>query len=477
MIVNMIGRIVMLEGILLLLPTLVALCYGERANILCFAVTVVVAMVVGILMQLIFKPKTKVIYAREGFIIVAFAWIILSVIGAVPFVLSGEIPNIFDALFETVSGFTTTGATILTDVESMSKSILFWRSFTHWLGGMGVLVLIMAIMPSDSGRAIHILRAEMAGPVVGKLTPKIKDTAKILYTIYLVITFTEFVLLWIGGMDMFESAVHALGTAGTGGFGVKADSLASYNPFVQWVITAFMLIFGINFNLFFFMIHRKFKPVFTNRELWFYGALVLTAGGILTFSIYPVYNNFSDSIRHAMFQTASIMSTTGYATADFNTWPSMARCIIFVLLFVGGCAGSTAGGLKLSRVMILFKTITRDIKKMLHPRTVSNVKMEGKPLDNEITSSVTTYFALYMGLITITFLVISFEPFSLETNLTAAISCVNNVGPGLDMVGPMGGYANYSSFSKFILTVAMLFGRLEIYPLLLAFYPRTWMKK
>lgn len=479
MIFYMVGNIILLEAILLMLPLLVSFGYHEMNCVNAFSITIIIAVIVGVVFRRVFNPKkNKVIYAREGFIIVTFAWIFLSLLGCLPFIISGEIPDFFDAFFETVSGLTTTGASILRDVESMSCGLLFWRSFTHWLGGMGVLVLIMAILPSGSGRAIHILRAEMAGPVIGKITPKIKDTAKILYFIYLVITVAETVFLLAGGMPLFDSVVHALGTAGTGGFGIKGDSIASYSPYLQWVITAFMIIFGINFNLFYMFLLRQLKAVLSNRELWFYFALMLCAAGIITYSIYPIYGNFSDSIRHSCFQVASIVSTTGYSTADFNLWPDLAKGIIFILMFVGGCAGSTAGGLKLSRVIIMFKAIVRDIRHLLHPRSVASVKYEGKNLDVSVLNGVTTYFALYIVLIAGTFFVLSFEPsFDVQSNLTASISCCNNVGPGFGLVGPMEGYGGYSSFSKLVLTFAMLFGRLEIYPILLALYPRTWTKK
>ena len=474
----MIGKIITLEAVLLMLPLLVSLCYQEMNCVSAFSITIIISTAVGIAMSLIFKPSNKVIYAREGFVIVTFAWIFLSLLGCLPFILSGEIPDFFDAFFETVSGLTTTGASILRDVEALSHGTLFWRSFTHWLGGMGVLVLIMAILPSDNGRAIHIMRAEMAGPVVGKIVPKIKDTAKILYIIYFVLTFAEFVLLLIGQMPVFDSAVHAFGTAGTGGFGIKADSIGGYSPYLQWVITIFMVIFGVNFNLFYLLILRKFKPVFTNRELWFYLGIMLAAAGIITYSIYPIYNSFSDSVRHSCFQVASIVSTTGYSTADFNLWPDLAKGVIFILMFLGGCAGSTAGGLKISRVIIMLKAIIRDIRHMLHPRSVETVKFEGKPLEPAIMNSVTTYFALYIVLMACTFIVLCFEPsFDLQSNLTASISCCNNVGPGFGLVGPMAGYGGYSGFSKLVLTFAMLFGRLEIYPILLSLYPRTWRKK
>ncbi len=478
MILYMVGNIVRLEAAIFMLPLIVSLCYHEMNSVFAFSLSIIIAAAAGSALSIIFKPYSRVIYAREGFITVTFAWIILSLLGALPFIISGEIPDFFDAFFETVSGFSTTGASILSDVEVLSHGMLFWRSFTHWLGGMGVLVLIMAILPSDSGRAIHIMRAEMAGPVVGKIVPKIRETAKILYLIYLVITVIEMAFLMFGGMNLFESSVHALGTAGTGGFGIKNDSIGSYSPYLQWVITVFMILFGINFNLFYLFLLKKFKPVFTNRELWFYFGIMLVAAGIITYSIYPTYNDFGTSARHSCFQVASLVSTTGYSTVDFDLWPDLAKGVLFILMFLGGCAGSTAGGLKLSRVMIMLKAIRKDVRQLLHPRSVSIVKFEGKKLDDSVMNGVTTYFALYILLIALTFLTLSFEPdFNVISNLTASISCCNNVGPGFDKVGPMVGYGAYSGFSKLVLTFAMLFGRLEIYPVLLAFYPKTWTKK
>ena len=474
MILIRIGQMLILESILLLLPLIVSLIYQEWSSLTAFAETMGITAVLGILTILLIKPHSQVIYAREGFAIVSAAWILLSLFGALPFFISGEIPNYIDAVFETVSGFTTTGATILTDVEKMSHGMLFWRSFTHWIGGMGVLVLIMAIVPTDSGRSIHIMRAEMAGPVIGKLVPKLKDTAKILYILYLVLTVLQAILLLLGGMPLFDSAVHALGTAGTGGFGIKADSIASYSPYLQWVIIVFMYLFSLNFNLYYLLILRKFVPVVKNTELWVYTAIVFISSAFITYNIFPVYGNFHDSFRHAMFQVLSISSTSGFSSADFNTWPTLSKAILFLLMFMGGCAGSTAGGLKMSRVMLLSKTVRRDIGHLLHPRSVSAVKFEGKTVDNNTIQSVSAYFVLYIFLNACTFFILSFEPFDMETNLSAAVSCVNNVGPGFSVVGPMGSYEGYSDFSTVVLTVAMLFGRLEIYPLLLALSPRSW---
>lgn len=472
----MIGQVVKVEALLMLLPLGVAILYQEQCA-WALLITIGIAFALGMGMTMLIKPKNKVIYAKEGFVIVAFAWLLLSGIGALPFVISGEIPSYIDAFFETVSGFTTTGASILNNVEKMSHGLLFWRSFTHWIGGMGVLVFIMAVVPSAADRSIHILRAEVPGPTVGKLVPRMKDTAKILYLLYIVLTVLEIILLLCGGMPLFDSIVHAFGTAGTGGFGIRATSIAGYNHYLQWVITIFMLLFGVNFNLFYLVLLRRFKVVFKSSELRCYLAIWLASTLVITFNIMQIYESFSDSLRLAAFQTASIMTTTGYATADFNLWPNLSKGILVVLMCIGACAGSTAGGLKMSRVMLLMKMIRRELRHMMHPRSVGVVKFEGKKVDNQTLSSVNAYFAIYVVISAVIFLLLCFDGFDLETNLTAMIACFNNIGPGLGRVGPAASFAGYSVFSKLVLSFAMLLGRLEIFPLLFAVIPSTWMKK
>lgn len=475
MIVHTVGRMVLLEAGILVLPLLVSALYRETC-IWAFLLTILLAAVVGLPITLFCKPKNSLIYAKEGFVIVAMTWLAFSAIGALPFVFSGEIPAFADAFFETVSGLTTTGASILRDVERMSHGLLFWRSFTHWIGGMGVLVFIMAIVPDVSGRPMHILRAEMPGPVVGKLVPRIKDTAKILYLIYIAMTVLEIVLLLCGGMSLFDSVLHAFGTAGTGGFGIQADGLAGYNAYLQWVIAIFMLLFGVNFNLYYLLLIKRFRAVLHSSELMTYLVIALVAAGTITCNIYPLYHNVGEAMRQSVFQVASVITTTGYSTADFNLWPGLSKGILFLLMFIGGCAGSTAGGLKISRVMILMKNIRRQLRHMLHPRSVGTLRMEGKPLDEETVSGVSAYFALCMVCMAAVFLLISFEPFGTESNLTAAVACFNNIGPGLGAVGPAGNYAAYSAFSKYVLSAAMLLGRLEIYPLLLVCSPSAWVR-
>lgn len=472
----MIGQIIKLEAVLLVLPLAVSIIYRERCA-LSFLITALASLFVGFAVTLISKPGNRLIYAKEGFVIVALAWLALSAIGAVPFVLSGEVRSYADAFFETVSGFTTTGASVLTDIEGMSHGLLFWRSFTHWVGGMGVLVFIMAIIPSVCDRSIHILRAEMPGPVMGKLVPKLKQTAKILYLIYIVMTVLEMILLLCGGMSLFDSALHSFATAGTGGFGIKGDSIASYSPYLQWVIAAFMFLFGINFNIYYLLLVRRFRSVLRSTETWCYIAICLISVSIITGNIYSIYGNLPDSVRASAFQVASLVTTTGFSTADFNLWPGLSKGILLILMFIGGCAGSTAGGLKVSRVVMMIKMIRREFMKMIHPRSVSAVRIEGKKVDDTTLNGVNVYFALYMVIYFAVFLLLCLEPFDFETNFTAVAACYNNIGPGFGAVGPMGSFSGYSAFSKIVLSATMLLGRLEIYPLLFALIPSTWTKK
>ena len=476
MVLNTVGHIILAEAALLILPAIVSFIYLEEC-VWAFLITIGIALALGLVLKFAFKPYSKLIYAKEGFVIVTYAWLLMSAIGALPFFLSGEIPNYVDAFFETVSGFTTTGASILTDVEAMSKGLLFWRSFTHWIGGMGVIVFVMALMPNISDRSMHIMKAEVPGPTVGKLVPKARETAKILYLIYIGLTIAEFILLLCGDMNVFESAVHAIGTAGTGGFGIKADSIASYSPYTQWVITAFMFIFSINFNLYYLILLRKFRSVVKSTELWFFLGLVAVSIITISLNIAPLYTSAEETIRCSSFQVATVISTSGFATTDFNQWPSLAKAILFTLMFVGGCAGSTAGGLKQARVVMLIKTVHRELKKLVHPRSVRAVSMESKRVDEQTISGVTSYFAVYAMCIMGIFVLISFEPFGLETNLSATVACFNNIGPGFGMVGPAGSFAEYSIFSKILLSMAMLLGRLEIFPIILGLNPFVWKRR
>jgi len=476
MVFYMFGRIGQIVALLLLLPAVVALIYGEYPQLWSFLAVAAMALVFGTLISRISQTANKVIYAKEGFAIVSLAWICMSAVGALPFVLSGDIPSYVDALFETVSGFTTTGATILSDIEAMSYSMLFWRSFTHWVGGMGVLVFVMAIVSSMTDRSIHIMRAEMPGPVVGKLVPRGRDTAKILYLIYIVMTAVQIIMLWLGDMNLFESIVHSFGTAGTGGFGTKANSIGGYSDYSQIVIGVFMLLFGINFNLYYLLIIGRVKSVFKSTELWAYLGIFSAAVCIITVNIFSIYDSLGESFKNAFFQTSSIMTTTGFSTVDFDLWPSLSKGLLLLLMCFGSCAGSTAGGLKISRVVIMFKMILGEIRRMLHPRAVTSVKFEGKAVDKQTLSSVTIYFVAYILFLVCAFLLICFEPFGFESNVSAVIATFNNIGPGLGAVGPMGGFGGYTDFSKIVFSFAMLLGRLEIFPLVIALSPATWKK-
>ncbi|MBP3936508.1 MAG: TrkH family potassium uptake protein [Clostridia bacterium] len=474
---NVVGKIILVEALLLSLPAVVSLIYREDC-FWAFLTVIALSVLIGSLLTWIPKAKDAVIYAKEGFVIVSLAWISMSLIGALPFFLTGEIPNYIDAFFETVSGFTTTGASILTDVESMSHGLLFWRSETHWVGGMGVLVFVMALIPNLSERSIHVLRAEVPGPTVGKLVPRIKDTAKILYSIYIVLTALEIVLLLCGGMPLFDSVVHAFGTAGTGGFGVKADSIAGYSLYLQWVVTIFMLLFGVNFNLYYLILIRRFRSVFKSEELWVYIGIVVTAVVLIGINIWPLYQNVAEVLRLSAFQVSSILTTTGFSTANFNLWPPFSKAILVVLMMIGACAGSTAGGLKVARVVLMFKQLRNELQRLLHPRAIKTVSFEGKRADTLTLNGVNIYFSVYMILLVLVMLLLSLDAgMSFEADVTAAIACFNNIGPGLAEVGPLGSYAGYSDLSTFVLSLAMLLGRLEIFPLLLFLSPSTWSKK
>jgi len=474
---SVLGMMLMSLAALMTLPIIVAIIYREN-TIWAFVATAAGSLAAGALLILLFKTKKQVIYAKEGFAITALSWLLFAAVGALPFYISKEIPSYIDALFETASGFTTTGASILTNIEAMSKSCLFWRSFSHWVGGMGVLVFVMAIIPNISDRSIHLMRAEMPGPIVGKLVPRAKDTAKILYLIYIVLTIAQIVFLLAGGMPLFDCILHTFGTAGTGGFGIKADSIASYSPYLQWVITVFMLLFGVNFNLYYLILIRRFRSAFRSTELWCYIGIVAVSVGAVTANIIKTCSGFGEALRLSAFQVSSIITTTGFTTTDYNLWPSLSKAILFILMFIGGCAGSTAGGLKVSRVMILIKAIGKEVRHMLRPRSVNTVKFEGKQIEDSTLRNCTTYFSFYMLCYVAMFLVLSaVESFDFETNFTAISACFNNVGPGFGAVGPAENFAGYSNLSTLVLTFAMLLGRLEIFPLIITLSPSTWIKK
>lgn len=471
MIIHTTGQMLGVGAICLLASAAVSLVYMEIEGIWLLISALIAGALYGI--SLLFKPKDDVFFAKEGLVTVSLAWIILSLVGALPFTLSGEIPSYINSLFETISGLTTTGATILDDVTVLSHGNLFWRSLTHWIGGMGVLVLLVAILPTVSGRSIHMLRAEMPGPVVGKLVPKARQTARILYIIYIALTLLEFIMLVLGKMPVFESAIHSLSTAGTGGFGALNDSIASYSPYLQWVITAFMFIFSINFNLFFFILIGRFKISLKSEELWVYFGIILASIFAISLNINSLYSSFGESLRHAAFQVGAHISTTGFSTTVTNVWPTFSKAILILLMFLGGCAGSTAGGFKISRFVMLAKICHSRLRRVLSPRTVKTVRFEGKGLDDEAITSVLSYSALYCFCFLALFLVLSLESFSVETSFSASVSIFNNVGP---FFGNISNFSVCSNFSKIIMSFAMLLGRLEIYPMLILFMPATWKK-
>ena len=470
-----IGRILVTEAALLVLPLIVALLHGEAAHP--FLIPMALLVLIGLLLG-VRRPARTALYARDGLAIVALAWIADSAFVALPFVISGDIPFYVDAFFETVSGFTTTGASILTEVESLSRGGLFWRSFTHWVGGMGVLVFVMAILPMSDGHGMHIMRAEVPGPTVGKLVSRMSDTAKILYGIYLVLTLVEIVLLLAGGMPLFDACIHSFGSAGTGGFSCRNPTVGGYqNPYFGIVIGIFMLLFGVNFNLYYFLLIRRFRDVFHSEELRSYLLIVAAAVVAITVDIAHLYDSVSTSLCHAFFQVSSIITTTGYATTDFNAWPTFSKGILVVLMFIGACAGSTGGGIKVARVVILVKASYGDMRRMLHPNAVSTVRFEGKPLTDRNLRGVHLFLTVYILVFTVSFLLLSLEQFDLVTTFTALAACINNIGPGLEVVGPMGNFSAFSPWSKLLLSFDMLVGRLEIFPMLLLCAPSIWKRR
>ena len=472
LVIYLLGKVMMFLSLFLLLPCLVALIYSEWAGIF-FLATSVGCLVLGWLMSRK-KPKNTGFYAREGFVVVALSWIMLSFFGAIPFWASGEIPSIIDALFEMVSGFTTTGASIVADVESLSKSILFWRSFSHWIGGMGVLVFMLAILPMADGNNMHLLRAESSGTTVGKLVPKMKQTAIILYGIYIGLTIIEFVCLAISGMPVFDNICLTFGTAGTGGFGILGDSIASYSAAQQWIITVFMLLFGVNFSFYYLILLRKLGQAFKLEEVRWYFIIYLSAVAIIAVNIYNSIGNVSDTVRHAAFQVASVMTTTGYATIDYECWPQIAIAVMTIVMFIGGCAGSTGGGIKVSRFVIGAKSASRELKRLIHPQGVKVSKMDGKLLADSTMRTVTVYFFIYILIFVGSALIVALDNFDMETTFTSIVATLNNIGPGFGEVGPTDNFASFSILSKLVFIFDMLVGRLEIFPMLLLFMPSTW---
>ena len=475
MIAQTLGRVLCIEAALMLLPLFTGLYYHEKP--LPFLLTIIVTAAAGGFLLLL-RPESGEMYAREGFLLVGLSWIAMSLFGALPFVLSGQIPKYVDALFETVSGFTTTGASILTNVESMSKSCLFWRSFTHWIGGMGVLVFIAAILPVAGDHYIHIMRAEVPGPTVSKLVPRVRKTARILYQIYMGLTLMECVLLLLGGMNFYEALLHAFATAGTGGFSTRMASIGAYgSPYLEMVIAVFMLLFGCNFNLFYLLLLRQGRAVIRSEELRAYLGIILAAVVMITINIAKLCGGVLPGLRYAFFQVMTVISTTGFSTCDFDTWPVFSRGILVLLMFIGGCAGSTGGGIKVSRLIILLKSYMVELKRMIHPTQVKRIWFEDRTVSNQTVESVHVFFFVYLIIVGIGALIISLDGRDFTTNLTASIACISNIGPGLSAVGPTGNYAFFSAASKIVLCFEMLLGRLEIFPILFLVMPSVWRKR
>ena len=471
MILFILGYVLRIEGLLMLPAAAVGLIYRETQGWAYLAV--------GILCVLLGtrfsreRPKNSVFYLKDGCVATVLSWIVMSAFGALPFMLTGEIPSFTDAMFETVSGFTTTGASILTDVEAMCHCSLFWRSFTHWIGGMGVLVFLLAVVPLSGGSHFNLMRAESPGPSVGKLVPKVKATARLLYLIYMAMTILQIILLAFD-MPLFDAIVHSFGTAGTGGFGTKGDSLASYSRYAQWVTTIFMILFGVNFNAYYFLLFRKFRKAWEMEEVRWYLVIILGAVGILFLDVVRIYDTASEALTHAAFQVASIITTTGFATADFNLWGQTSKVTLVLLMFVGACAGSTGGGIKVSRIVLQVKTVVRELYSYIHPKSIRSVKMDGKPVDNGMIHSVCVYLTTFLLLFTISVFLVSLEGRDLVTTFTAVAATINNIGPGLELVGPAGNFSMLSGLSKWTLIFDMLAGRLELFPMLILFHPSLW---
>lgn len=477
LVIAVLGKFLIIEAFLLLIPTLCSLIYKEYDNVLSFLITAAISAAVGTLFCVL-MPKNSEIYAKEGLMIIGLVWLSWSAIGALPFYLCGDIPRYVDCFFETVSGFTTTGATILTDIESVSKGMHFWRSFTHWIGGMGVLVFAMAIIPLSEKNSLRLMRAEVPGPVVSKLVPRGMRNAKILYGIYIALCVLQFCFLRLGGMPVYDCFINTFSTAGTGGFNCRNASIAAYNsPYIEWVITVFMFLFSINFNIYYFIIVRKLGAVWKNSEWKVFTAVVLAATLFLTLSTRSQFQTLGDTVRSAAFNTVSLISTTGFCTVDFNVWGGFAKIIILALMFIGACAGSTGGGLKISRVMIMFKSAVKNVREIFSPHSVNNIKIDGKLVESDTVNATTGYILIYVMVFAVSVLLVALNNLSVEETVSAVTTCFNNVGPGFGSLGPSGNFSAISDFSKIVLSVDMLLGRLELFPILLLLVPSVWRKK
>lgn len=472
-----VGRILMVEGVFMVPALLISLFEKEFDAVWAFVWSLVIILAVSWLLVWLCRGSKNKFYARDGLACVGISWLVMSLLGCLPFCISGAIPHFVDAFFEIVSGFTTTGASILPAVEGLPKGILYWRSFSHWLGGMGVLVFLLAISSvggSDNGFTMHLLRAESPGPNVGKLVPRMKKTAGILYLLYIVLTISDAIFLLIGGMSLFESVCTAFGTAGTGGFGVRNDSMAGYSPYIQNVCTVFMLLFGVNFSCYYMLIIRQFKAVFKDEELRLYLGVVAGSIVLIVLNLKGFYGTLDETIRHAAFQIASIVTTTGFATTDFDLWPGFSKAVLLCLMVIGASAGSTGGGFKCGRMLLVIKSLRRSVRKVVNPQRVEVVRMNGNPISEKVLQNTNAYLAAYIIIMGCSWLLISIDGFSITTNISAVLACFNNIGPGFEMVGPTCNFASFSIFSKLVLIMDMLAGRLEIFPILILFSGTTW---
>lgn len=472
MIRYILGQILRLQSLFLLLPSIAAVIYNENTFI-SYITVAFSCFVLGTVMTWK-KPADHIFYLKEGCVATALSWIVLSLSGSIPFILTGEIPHFTDALFETVSGFTTTGSSILSDVEALSYSSLMWRSFTHWIGGMGVLVFLLAVIPMSGGSNINLMKAESPGPSVGKLVPKIRSTARILYMIYIGLGVIMLVMLLLGKMPLFDALTTTFGTAGTGGFGIKNNSMAGYSHYIQWVVTVFMLLFGVNFNAYYLILFLDVKKAFKIEEVKWYFTIILLSAFVIFTDLMQFYPSLGDAVRDSFFQVATIITTTGFATADFNTWSATSKTTLVLLMFIGACAGSTGGGLKVSRLMILVKTIFKELTSYLHPKSIVKIKMDDKPIEHEVVRSSNVYFITYMIIFVVSSFCLTFENIDLISIFTAVAATFNNIGPGLEMVGPTANFGHFSDFSKYVMIFDMLAGRLELFPLLMLFHPELW---
>ncbi len=481
---KMIGKLlsqVLLGEAAFMLPALILeIVDQDFESSIAFVVAIILILAFSFILKFLCRGAERGFYAKEGLVTVSASWILISALGCLPFWISGEFPSYIDSLFEMVSGFTTTGASVATNVEELSRGVLYWRSFSHWLGGMGVLVLLLAIAPvgdEAKGFTMHLLRAESPGPNVGKLVPRMRKTALILYLIYFALTLLDIIFLLLGRMPFFDALCTAFGTAGTGGFGIKADSIAGYSPYLQNVCTIFMLLFGVNFSCYYLLLLKNVKSVFKDEELRFYITMVVASIVLIVWNTWGIYGSLEETVRHAAFQVSSIVTTTGFATTDFDLWPSFSKAILICLMVVGACAGSTGGGLKCSRVLILLKGLRRNMKQLLHPRKIQVLRINGQKMDEKILENTNAYLAVYVMIAFASFVIISLDGFSVTTNFTAMLACFNNIGPGLEAVGPACNFAGYGVLSKLVLILDMLAGRLEIFPIMVLFARSTWQHK